>query len=108
MACFRDYRARLKPGERVVVMVLAADKDQGAVVFDYIKAFFENVELLASLVDKLGKESIQLTNHVTIRVQVASFRRLRGRTVACAIWMNVPSGTATKRAGTPTPRSSRP
>jgi hypothetical protein len=85
MACFREYRGRLKPGERAVVMVLAADKDQAAVVFDYIKAFFEHVELLAGLVDKRGKESIQLTNHVTIRVQVASFRRLRGRTVACAI-----------------------
>ena len=85
MACFREYRARLKPGERAVVMVLAADKDQAAVVFDYIKAFFEHVELLAGLVDKRGKESIQLTNHVTIRVQVASFRPLRGRTVACAI-----------------------
>jgi hypothetical protein len=85
MACFRDYRARLKPGESAVVMVLAADKDQATVVFDYIAAFFQNVRLLAHLVDKRGKESIQLTNRVTIRVQVASFRRLRGRTVACAI-----------------------
>jgi len=85
MACLRDYRARLKPGERAVVMVLAADRDQATVVFDYIKAFFENVPLLEGLVERSAKESIQLTNRVTIRVQVASFRRLRGRTVACAI-----------------------
>jgi hypothetical protein len=43
--------------------------------------------MLAGLVERRGKgkESIRLTNRVTIRVQVASFRRLRGRTVACAI-----------------------
>jgi hypothetical protein len=87
MATFRDYRPHLKPGERAVVMVLAADKDQAGVVFDYIAGFFDNVPMLAGLVEKRGKgkESIRLRNRVTIRVQVASFRRLRGRTVACAI-----------------------
>lgn len=87
MACFRDYRPHLKPGEQAIVMVLAADKDQASVVFDYIAAFFENIPTLGDLVEHRGKrkESIRLTNRVTIRVQVASFRRLRGRTVACAI-----------------------
>jgi hypothetical protein len=87
MATFRDYRPHLKPGERAVVMVLAADKDQAGVVFDYIAGFFDNVPMLAGLVEKRGKgkESIKLRNRVTIRVQVASFRRLRGRTVAAAI-----------------------
>jgi hypothetical protein len=85
MSCFRDHRAKLKPGERAVVMVLAADKDQAAVVFGYIVAFFENVLLLRSLVKRRSKESLELTNGVTICVQVASFRRIRGRTVVCAI-----------------------
>ena len=48
MACFRDYRARLKPGEHAVVMVLAADKDQAGVVFDYIAAFFDNIPMLSA------------------------------------------------------------
>ena len=86
-ACFPDYRPYLKPGERAIIMVLAADKDQAAVVFDYITAFFDNIPMLVGLVEDRGKsnESITLRNRVTIRVQVASFRRLRGRTVACAI-----------------------
>lgn len=90
-ACFRDYRPHLKPGERAIVMVLAADKDQAQVVFQYIEGFLDNVPMLADLVEKAkgrsgkSKESIRLRNRVTIRVQVASFRRLRGRTVACAI-----------------------
>jgi hypothetical protein len=87
MACLRDYRPYLKPGERAIVMVLAADKDQAGVVFDYIAGFFDNIPALAGLIEHRGKakESIRLRNRVTIRVQVASFRRLRGRTVACAI-----------------------
>ena len=87
MACFRDYRPRLKPGERAVVMVLAADKDQAQVVFQYIEGFFENIPMLTALADKRGKgkDSLRLRNRVTIQVQVASFRRLRGRTVVCAI-----------------------
>jgi hypothetical protein len=87
MACFRDYRPHLKPGEQAIVMVLAADKDQASVVFDYIAAVFDNIPTLGDLVETRGKrkESIRLTNRVTIRVQVASFRRLRGRTVVCAI-----------------------
>jgi hypothetical protein len=86
-ATFRDYRPFLKPGERAIVMVLASDRDQAGVVFDYICGFFDNIAPLAGLVEHRGKgkESIRLSNRVTIRVQVASFRRLRGRTVACAI-----------------------
>jgi len=87
MAVCRDYRPYLKPGERALVVVLAADKDQAGVVFDYITGFFDHIPMLAALVEPRGRgrESIRLRNHVTIRVQVASFRRLRGRTVACAI-----------------------
>lgn len=98
LACWaatcRDYRPYLKPGERAVVMVLAADKNQARVVFDYISGFFDQVPMLAGLVESKTAESIDLTNRVTIRVQTASFRSLRGRTVAFAVldevafWMN--------------------
>src|SRR5688572_13299184 len=54
-ATFRDYRPFLKPGERAVVMVLAADKDQAQVVFGYIEGFFANIPMLEALVDKPTK-----------------------------------------------------
>lgn len=84
-AVFRDYRPYLKPGERALVMVIAADRDQAGVVFRYIEGFFGHVPLLAPLVESRTKESIELTNGVTITVQTASFRRIRGRTVVCVI-----------------------
>ena len=109
MACFREYRARLKPGERAVVMVLAADKDQAAVVFDYIKAFFEHVELLGPVLwtneakSRYSSRTMSRSGFRSPRSAAFAVARWRARS-----WMNVPSGTATKRAGTPTPRSSRP
>jgi hypothetical protein len=84
-AVFRDYRPYLKPGERAVVMVIAADREQAGVVFRYIEAFFDHVPLLAPLVIARTKESLDLSNGVTITVQTASFRRIRGRTVVCVI-----------------------
>jgi terminase large subunit-like protein len=93
-AAFRDYRAFLKPGHHAVVMVLAADKAQARQVFSYIGAFFDHVPMLGALVESRTQDSITLGSRLIIQVQAASFRRIRGRTVVCAIldeiayWMN--------------------
>ncbi len=93
-AAFRDYRSFLKPGHHAVVMVLAADKAQAGVVFSYISAFFDHVPMLGALVKSRTQDSITLRTRLIIQVQAASFRRIRGRTVVCAIldevafWMN--------------------
>jgi hypothetical protein len=91
-ATFRDYAPRLKPGQRAYVQVMAADTDQAQEVMNYIHGFFDEVPALAGLVEKPRgsrepgrREVLRLNNRVTIRVQVASFRRLRGRTVVMAI-----------------------
>jgi len=76
-AAFRDYRPFLKPGERAVVMVIAGDREQAGVVFKYIEAFFDHVPLLAPLVQSRTKESLDLSNQVTVQVQTCNFRRLR-------------------------------
>jgi hypothetical protein len=93
MACCRDYDPYLAPGEWAFIPVLAADKIQAKIVFDYISAFFEHIPLLQGMIRRKGSgkgldkgaEHIALTNRVIIRVQVASYRRVRGRTIACAI-----------------------
>jgi hypothetical protein len=93
-AVFRDYAPYVKPGERPVVMVIAADKDQAQVVFDYIAAFFDGVPLLGGMVTQRTKNDLRLVNGVEIRVLACSFRRVRGRTVVaaildeCAFWYN--------------------
>lgn len=83
LACFRRYR--LAPGERGVVMVIAADRRQARVVMRYIRALLEHVEMLDALVTARRKESIDLSNGITIEVHTASFRTVRGYTVVAAL-----------------------
>ncbi len=85
LACFRDYRAILAPGERGTLMVIASDKAQAGVVFGYIRGLLEGVPMLARLIQEQTKETITLTNRAVIEVHTASFRAVRGYTVIGAI-----------------------
>ena len=85
LACFRDYRRVLAPGERGVVMTIAADRRQARVVFGYITGFLEATPMLAKLVQSKTKESVELSNRITLEVHTASFRTVRGYTVVAAI-----------------------
>jgi hypothetical protein len=62
LACFRDHRAALAPGERAVVMVLAADREQAKVVLGYIAGLIDSVPMLARLVASRTAEAIHLSN----------------------------------------------
>lgn len=85
LACFRDYTRYLSPGERATVMALACDRKQARVVMRYVTALLEEVSMLSRMVESFGSESIDLSNRVTIEVHTASFRSVRGYTVAAAI-----------------------
>ncbi len=85
LAAFRDYSNVLAPGERATIMVIAADRKQARTVLRYIGGFFDNVPALALKILARGKESIELSNRVSIEVHTASFRATRGYTIAAAI-----------------------
>jgi hypothetical protein len=85
LALFRDYADTLSPGERGVVMCLAADRRQARQVFGYVRGLIESVPMLAELVDVERKESIDFKNGVTIEVHTASYRTVRGYTVVGAV-----------------------
>ena len=78
-------RYRLAPGERGLVMVVAADRKQARVIFRYIGAFFDRIPTLAPLVEKRTAEALHLKNGTSIEVHTASFRSVRGYTVVCFI-----------------------
>jgi hypothetical protein len=84
LACFRDYAPYLAPGERAVVMVLAADRQQAHVVFEYVRAFLQ-VPQLQRLVAHEGREAVALTNGVTIEIHTSNFRSVRGYTCVAVI-----------------------
>src|SRR5262245_6451595 len=50
LACFRSYAEFLAPGERGVVMVMAADRKQARVIFRYVRALLKKVGMLAKLI----------------------------------------------------------
>jgi phage terminase large subunit-like protein len=84
LGCFRRYA--LAPGERGVVMVIAADRRQARIMFRYIRALIESAPMLASMViGRPTKDAIHLTNAVTIEVHTASYRAVRGYTVVAAV-----------------------
>lgn len=84
-AAFHDYRDRLAPGEVATVMVLAADRKQARSVFRYISGLFESNPMLARMVAREDREAIELSNRTVIEVHTASFRAVRGYSVACCI-----------------------
>jgi len=84
LACFRRYT--LAPGERGVVMVIAADRRQARVVYRYVRALIEAVPMLkAMLAGDPTKEALHLNNGISIEIHTASFRAVRGYTVVAAI-----------------------
>ena len=54
-----DHRGRLRPGEKAVVMCLACDRAQAAIVFNYIRAYFETIPALNLLVVNFSSSNIQ-------------------------------------------------
>lgn len=85
LACFKDYRPHLAPGERAHILVVAADRQQAQVVFRYIRGFLAVNAMLARMVEAERAESVDLTNRVTLSVATCSYRALRGYTLAAAI-----------------------
>lgn len=84
LSAFVDYRPFLDPGERGVVQVLAADRDQAKIILRYVKAFFK-VPMLARMVEREHQWGLELSNSVAIEIATASFRSVRGRTTVAAL-----------------------
>lgn len=85
LACFRDYTPHLAPGERATVMLIAADRKQARVLFRYVRALITETPMLAKLVVAETSDGLELANRVNIEIHTASFRAVRGYTVAAAL-----------------------
>jgi hypothetical protein len=70
----------LVPGERGVLLIVAADQRQADVVLDYTEAAFSASPVLRQLIEARTARELRLTNRVDIEVRAADFRRLRGLT----------------------------
>jgi len=66
-------------------MVLAYDKTQASIAFNYIKGYFESIPALKPFVRHIGNSSISLKNYVDIEIYANDFRSIRGRSILCAV-----------------------
>lgn len=90
LACFRDYRPFLGPGERGVIMLTATDRKQARVIMRYLLAIVECVPMLASMIERQDTESLDLNNRISIEIMTGSFRTIRGRTCVAFIGEETP------------------
>jgi hypothetical protein len=84
LACFRDWRPFLGPGELGTIMIIAADKRQARVIMRYVKGLLSGCPMLKGTIVGETAESITLKNRIIIEVHTASFRSTRGYSlIAC-------------------------
>jgi hypothetical protein len=85
-AAVTDYSKYLRPGERASVLCLAVDRSQARIVNRYIRGYFNKIPLLQPLVERESDDGLELSNGVEVVVATNSYRAVRGRTIACAIF----------------------
>ena len=85
LACFKDWRPYLGPGELGTIMVIAADRRQARVIMRYVLGLLKAVPMLRRQIENITRESIELKHNVVIEVHTASFRSTRGYSIVAAL-----------------------
>jgi hypothetical protein len=84
LAAFRDWRKYLSPGERAIVLLVAADREQAKILHRYCQGIL-SPPILQSLVLNVTAGEIELKGNVVIEVVTRSYRTVRGRSVCVAV-----------------------
>jgi hypothetical protein len=85
LACFKDWRPLLGPGEVGTIMIIARDRRQARVIKRFITGLLRSVPMLARTIESETQEIIELRNSVNIEIHTASFRSTRGYTIITAL-----------------------
>jgi len=76
---FEDFwTTDLAPGEKVVFPIIATDRLQARVIFNYIQGILNSNGLFKDQVVQQKIEEIELKNNVSISIRTPSFRGVRG------------------------------
>jgi hypothetical protein len=79
-AVFVDWSPYLAPGERSVVLITAGTTRQSKAILGYCRALLSGVPALAQLIERETLDTIELSNGISIEVQVSSFKSIRSVT----------------------------
>ena len=80
-----DYTAKLPPGSKAMIAIMARDKSQAGIIFDYISGLMDAVPALAMEIEARTADTLTLRNGVRIAVFAASFRGTRGYSLVAAL-----------------------
>jgi hypothetical protein len=83
-AAFRDHRDKLAAGEWASVLLIAADRAQARTLLRYVRGLFEH-PMLAPLIVRETANGLELNNRTAIEVATASFKSVRGYTLAAVV-----------------------
>jgi Phage terminase large subunit (GpA) len=84
LAVFKDWRKYLSPGERAIVLLVAADREQSKILHRYCQGIL-SAPILQSLVWNVTASEVELQGGVTMEVVTRSYRTVRGRSVCVAV-----------------------
>ena len=93
LACFKDYSRHVSAGERVVIMVLAVDRDQAGVIFGYARALITETPMLRSLLEHETAESLDSRTASGSRCTPPAARRCAAGQWLRPCAMRLPSGS---------------
>lgn len=80
----QDWASVLSRGERAVVLLLAVDRKQAAILSRYAAGICQG-DLIADQVMRLTADEIEFANGAVLEVGVSDFRAVRGRTCAAVV-----------------------
>lgn len=75
---------RVRPGERPLILLLAAGRAQSRSLLGYVRGLFE-IPALKALITRETQDGFELSNGIDISVGTADFRTIRGRTVLLCV-----------------------
>jgi hypothetical protein len=84
-AALIDYSDVLGVGETATALLLAPSQRQADVAFSRVEGIFDASPLLKSMIVNRTKDTLILNNNVTVEVLAASYRNVRGLSLACAV-----------------------
>jgi hypothetical protein len=85
LACFRDWRPYLGPGEIGTIMIIAGDRKQARVILRFCRGLLKSVPMLRRQIESETDESITLRNSIVIEVHTARIASPRGYTCVAVL-----------------------
>jgi phage terminase large subunit-like protein len=85
LACFKDWKPYLGPGEVGTIMIIAKDRQQARAIKRFISGLLRETPMLAPMIEDETAESIRLRNRIVIEIHTASYRSTRGYTIIAAL-----------------------